>query len=76
MMSLQHDVVMRFYVTEPTTSFRTFDPMLWPPRVQTAYAKGCRGRLPSPVGLGKPGLSAIRSARGTGDSKAYRDTLP
>ena len=37
-------------------SFRTFDLMLRPPRVQTAYAKGHRGRLPSPAGLGNQGL--------------------
>ena len=27
-----------------------------PPRAQTAYAKGRRGRLPSPAGLGNQGL--------------------
>ena len=37
-------------------SFRTFDPTLRPPRAQTAYAKGRRGRLPSPAGLGNQGL--------------------
>ena len=41
---------------EPTTLFRTFDPMLRPPRAQTVYAKGRRGQLPSPVGLGNQGL--------------------
>ena len=30
--------------------------MLQPPRVQTAYAKGRRGRLPSPAGLSNQGL--------------------
>ena len=56
-----HDVITTwysdaFYVTEPAMSFRTFDPTLRPPRAQTAYAKGRRGRLPSPVGLGNQGL--------------------
>ena len=37
-------------------SFRTFDLTLRPPRAQTAYAKGHRGWLPSPVGLGNQGL--------------------
>ena len=37
-------------------SFQTFDPTLWPPRAQTAYAEGHRGRLPSPAGLGNQGL--------------------
>ena len=41
---------------ELATSFRTFDLMLWPPRAQTAYAKGRRGQLPSPVGLSNQGL--------------------
>ena len=41
---------------EPTTSFRTFDPMLRTPGEQTAYAEGCRGWLTSPVGLGDQGL--------------------
>ena len=26
-------------------SFRTFDPMLWPPGAQTAYAKGAEGTV-------------------------------
>ena len=41
---------------EPATSFQTFDPTLRPPRAQTTYAKGRRGRLLSPVGLGNQGL--------------------
>ena len=37
-------------------SFLTFDPTLQPPRVQTAYAKGRRGRFPDLAGLGNQGL--------------------
>ena len=39
-MSLRHDAGDAFYVTEPAMSFQTFDPMLRPPGVQTAYAEG------------------------------------
>ena len=55
-------------------SFRTFDPTLRPPRAQTTYAKGHRGWLPSPVGLGNQGLVQQGQLEVQGDSKAYRDT--
>ena len=56
-----HDIITSwcsdaFYVTEPAMSFQTFDLTLWPPWMQTAYAEGRRGRLPSPAGLGHQAL--------------------
>ena len=46
----------RFTSRSRQRRFRTFNPMLRPPRAQTAYAKGRRRRLPSPAGLSNQGL--------------------
>ena len=43
--------------------------MLRPPRAQTAYAKGRRGRLPSPAGLGNQGLVQLGQPEVRGISK-------
>ena len=56
-----HDVITArgddtFYVMVLTTSFRMFDPTLGAPGVQTPYATGQRGWLPSPAGLRNQGL--------------------
>ena len=47
---------MRFTSWCQQRGFETFDPTLWAPGAQTAYAKGRRGRLPSPARLRNQGL--------------------
>ena len=56
MMSLRYEVMTHFTSQCRQRRFKTFDLMLRAPGVQTKYAKGWRGRLPSLAGLRNQGL--------------------
>ena len=62
-----------FYVTGPATSFRTFDPTLQAPGVQTAYTEGFGEWLPGPARTRNQGR-VHKGQSGCGNSEMYRDT--